>query len=236
MCGGIGAFIEWNRCGYIKNPNTGKRVARPNPRDQWESANVPELRIVDEELWASVKARQERTRETMGKLLKPCSGDHNSLSDAHRPRFLLSGLLRCGRCQGSYVTVGRDRLACSTRQRKGTCDNRLTIARQEIESRVLEGLKERLLAPELVGAFIEGFLEETRRARDEAKVERAQRERQLAEIKRKIAAILRAVEDGLYDPSLKTRLAELNAERQKAEMQFGTDDPDLDVLLHPDLP
>ena len=26
--------IEWNRCAYMKNPKTGKRVARPNPPDR----------------------------------------------------------------------------------------------------------------------------------------------------------------------------------------------------------
>ena len=36
----------WNRCAYVKDPRTGKRVARPNPREQWEIVPVPELRIV----------------------------------------------------------------------------------------------------------------------------------------------------------------------------------------------
>jgi hypothetical protein len=33
--------LEWNRCSYIKNPRTGKKVARPNPRDQWEIVRYP---------------------------------------------------------------------------------------------------------------------------------------------------------------------------------------------------
>ena len=51
--------LEWNRCAYVKDPRTGKRVARPNPRDQWEVVPVPELRIIDDALWDAVKARQE---------------------------------------------------------------------------------------------------------------------------------------------------------------------------------
>ena len=50
--------LEWNRCSYVKDPRTGKRVARPNPPELWEVKAVPELRIVDDELWAKVKARQ----------------------------------------------------------------------------------------------------------------------------------------------------------------------------------
>ena len=59
--------IEWNRCAYVKNPKTGKRVARPNPPERWERVEVPELRIVDEVLWVNVKTRQETLREAMGK-------------------------------------------------------------------------------------------------------------------------------------------------------------------------
>lgn len=28
--------LDWNRCSYVKDPQTGKRVARPNPPEQWE--------------------------------------------------------------------------------------------------------------------------------------------------------------------------------------------------------
>jgi site-specific DNA recombinase len=50
--------LEWNRCSYVKDPRTGKRVARPNPKEQWEIVPVPDLRIVDDDLWSRVKARQ----------------------------------------------------------------------------------------------------------------------------------------------------------------------------------
>ena len=133
-------IIEWNRCAYAKNPSTGKRVARPNPLDRWERVEVPELRIVDEDLWLSVKTRQGALRQAMGKALprNKVDANPNRLNEAHRPRFLLSGLLSCGCCGGPYAITAKDRYACSTRKQKGTCDNRLTITRQEIEARVLE--------------------------------------------------------------------------------------------------
>ena len=46
----IGRLV-WNRCSYVKNPRTGKRLARPNPPEQWEIVDIPELRIIDDELW-----------------------------------------------------------------------------------------------------------------------------------------------------------------------------------------
>src|SRR5271165_1871157 len=137
------------------------------------------------------------------------SANHNHLNEAHRPRFLLSGLLRCGCCNGPYAIIGRDRYACSTRKQKGTCDNTLTITRQEVEARVLEGLKERLLAPDLVKVFVSAFRDESKLQRDALQAEWASRERKAAELDRKIASIFRAIEDGLYEPAMKARLVEL---------------------------
>ena len=45
----IGRLV-WNRLRYIKDPDTGKRVSRPNAPSEWVTTNVPELRIVDDEL------------------------------------------------------------------------------------------------------------------------------------------------------------------------------------------
>jgi hypothetical protein len=42
---------SWNRQRFIKDPNTGKRVSRPNPDAKWIRTEVPELRVVDVELW-----------------------------------------------------------------------------------------------------------------------------------------------------------------------------------------
>ena len=37
--------IVWNRQRFIKDPDTGKRVSRPNPEEEWITRDVPELRI-----------------------------------------------------------------------------------------------------------------------------------------------------------------------------------------------
>ena len=34
----------------VKDPDTGRRVSRPNPKDEWQSSDVPELAIVNREL------------------------------------------------------------------------------------------------------------------------------------------------------------------------------------------
>src|ERR1700688_331489 len=50
--------LVWNRQRYVKDPSTGRRVSRMNAESEWIVAEVPELRIIDDELWQAVKARQ----------------------------------------------------------------------------------------------------------------------------------------------------------------------------------
>ena len=52
----------WNSH-FVKNPDTGKRVARIDPPEDWIVAQVPELRIVGNALWQAAKARQGEISE-----------------------------------------------------------------------------------------------------------------------------------------------------------------------------
>jgi hypothetical protein len=42
---------------YVKDPSTGRRVSRMNAESEWILAEVPELRIIDDELWKAAKTR-----------------------------------------------------------------------------------------------------------------------------------------------------------------------------------
>ena len=46
----------WNKVRYLKDPETGRRVPRLNPPEEWQHIDVPELRIIDEKLWIAVQA------------------------------------------------------------------------------------------------------------------------------------------------------------------------------------
>ena len=227
--------LEWNRCSYTKNPRTGKRVARPNPPELWERSEVPHLRIVDDALWERVKSLQGKIRAAQTQPVGiAIEASNNPLNRTHRSRYLLSGLLRCNCCGGDYTIINKNRFSCSTRKRKGTCENAHSITVQEIEDRVLVGLKERLMDPELVSAFVEGYQEAMKEERDQAKTAKSQFEKRKADIDRKIAGIFKAIEDGLYEPSMKDRLGELKAQREALEAEFIAPKPtSIDILLHP---
>ncbi len=89
----IGKLV-WNRLRYVKDPATGRRVSRLNPRDKWITTEVPELRIVDDELWQAAKARQGELAVKYANVIAATRAAHsNRLNGTHRPRSLLSGLL-----------------------------------------------------------------------------------------------------------------------------------------------
>ena len=100
--------IEWNRCSYVKDPSTGKRVARPNDPSLWETFEVPNLRIVADEVWFAAKKAQEAIRASArGRAGLRSAEVRFDLNATHRPKFLLSGLLKCSECGGKLRCVGQ---------------------------------------------------------------------------------------------------------------------------------
>lgn len=219
--------IEWNRVSYVKDPTTGKRLARINPKSEWEIVDVPELRIIDDDLWNKVKNRQKAVRIEIGR-----DDKGNALNRAHRRKFLLSGLLFCGDCGEAYTIVGKDRYGCAAHKNKGTCSNKLGISRHEIEDRVLSGLKEKLMAPDLVEEFTLAFHEELNKQAKEAESRQLSEKRALKETNKKLSAVLSAIEQGAYSQTLQDRLNELEAKKSELEDGLSVSAP-TNIRFHP---
>jgi site-specific DNA recombinase len=198
-----------------------------NPSGAAVITDVPHLRIVDDELWQAVKVRQ-------GEVARPTSDPHltNSLNETHRPRFLLSGLLTCGVCGGGYTITAKDRYGCARRGRQGTCANSRGIQRQELEMRIFSGLRSSLVTPELAAIFVDEYRIEWNRLQSERRAEAGQRDRKLAEVRRKIVGVMDAIERGIITPTTKERLVALEAE-QTAMEQTTVDAPM--PSIHPNL-
>jgi DNA invertase Pin-like site-specific DNA recombinase len=125
----IGRLV-WNRLRYVKNPDTGKRVSRLNPESEWMRKEVPDLRIICDELWTDAKERQEHGRRAINTAGNP--------GGARRPQYLFSGLTKSGICGAGFIMAGKHRLGCFGAREQGRCDNHLTIRRDEVEARVLK--------------------------------------------------------------------------------------------------
>ena len=141
--------ISYNRQRFVKDPETDRRIARPNPEHEWVVKEVPALRIIEDELWERVQAIKSDTRQWGNK--------------RQSKKRLLSGLLKCGRCGGGMMIRRGDRYYCSARREKGTCDADRGVGAQEFEDRVLNGLRDILLGNE---ALVDEFAVEFKRATD----------------------------------------------------------------------
>lgn len=51
----------WNRLNYAKDPDTGKRISRLNPAEDWVISDVPELRIIEQSLWDAFQVQQRKS-------------------------------------------------------------------------------------------------------------------------------------------------------------------------------
>jgi site-specific DNA recombinase len=219
----IGRLV-WNRLRYVKNPDTGKRVSRLNPEAEWTRKEVPELRIVPDELWTTAKSRQRQTRHTVKTA--------GALGAAKRPQYLFSGLTKCGICGAGFIMSGKNRLGCFGARDQGRCDNHLTIRRDEVEARVLRALQEKLLQQDLFEEFCDEFTREMNRLRMEHRSSLSAAEREIERIEVRRKKLVESIMDGVPASEVRNEL-NANASRReelKAKLAAADEPP---PLLHP---
>ncbi|MEO9629637.1 MAG: recombinase family protein [Sulfitobacter sp.] len=230
----IGKLV-WNRQTFIKDPDTQKRQARLNPPQQWVIESVPDLQIIDDELWDRVKARQAAVRMYMN----PAGvlNERTRLENARRPGYLFSGLLKCDCCGTSYTLINKTRYGCSGARNKGEaiCTNRATIEREVVEDRVLTGLRDSLLQPKLLEVFVQEYCRAFNQEAAGADATRENARRDLSQVEKKISSIMAAIEDGMYQPSMKKRMAELEGEKQALTTALEQSPEPPALRLHPSL-
>ena len=224
----IGKLV-WNRLRYIKDPDTGRRVSRLNPESEWVVREVPELRIIPEDVWAAVKERQNRLAYE-----PKAETTTNFMNDRRRPKHLFAGLVKCGCCGGGYSMISKDLLGCSTARNKGTCDNRLNIRRDALEASILNGLRKHLMEPALFKEFCTEFTKEVNRLRIERGADLESWKRELERIDKELDKIVDAIVQGFPLSKLKDKSEKLEARKAElAEKLANADEPP--PLLHPNM-
>ena len=202
----IGRLL-WNRCSYVRDPSTGKRLARMNPQEEWEESSDETLRIVDDALWQRVKVKQAEVRTEMAR--DECGVP---LNRAHRAQHLLSGLLFCDACGSPYAMRDARHYGCSSFRSKGTCSNSLKVKRADLERLVGDAIRHRWMnedAMTRLRAEVIAEREASLGASDKA------RTKLVATMKRKedqVTRIVNAIADAGHNSALLARLASLEAE------------------------
>ena len=114
---------------------------------------------------------------------------------------------------------------------KGTCTNRRTISRQEIEPRVLIALRDKLMRRDLFEEFCREYVKELNRLRIEHRAKISQGRHELAVVEREISKLIQAIKDGVPATSIKKELLALEA--RQADLQQKLEAPEMPELLHP---
>jgi site-specific DNA recombinase len=122
----------------------GKRLSRPNAKNDWQITDVPDLRIISQKLFDVAQSRKQARGNTHP-------------NQQQRPRHMLSGLLRCGACGSGMSTNGRDkseRIRCSAATESGVSRDAKTFYLTTVESAVLAGLEAEMRHPSVIVEYV----------------------------------------------------------------------------------
>ena len=197
----------WGRMDVRKDRATGKRRPRMLPAEDWKRTPVPHLRIVSDNLWQLTRARK--------------ASNAAPRNQGPRKRGVFSGLLKCGVCGGTYTVYTTGKLICATYREKGTCTNRRTPKRADVEAVALEALREKILTPEAVRLYVRAYHRAAAARTKGLTALRLPLEKRLAEIRRGIDRIVGAIERGVANEAMEARMAELDRERRSVEAQLN---------------
>jgi site-specific DNA recombinase len=147
----------------------------------WQTIELPYLRIVDQPLFDQVAARKASV-----------GGSHAP----HTPKSerVLSGLLKCGCWGGGMSIIGSyrsgPRIQCSVFKESGTCKNAARYYIEKIERLVIGALRVQLSNPDLIREYVKTYREERNRAEREARRKRSTFDRNYTKAKAEIQRIV----------------------------------------------
>jgi site-specific DNA recombinase len=148
---------HWNRTQRVVNPANGKKNKRVKQQSEWIQVEVPDLRIVTDELWERV---QQVNRKMKDKLYGTRVGGLNR--SAQSRTYLFSGIMHCGQCGGKFAVIiggqpSKVRYGCKNHRFRDRCSNRLTIKWHPLEEQLISAISKNLLDPRLEQQRIQDF-------------------------------------------------------------------------------
>lgn len=214
-------ILVYNRVRAVLNPETGKKIRRPNPPSEWMQKEMPHLRIVPDDLFKAVQAR------------KAAASKNYPLHLRRRPRTVLQNLIKCGHCGGSYSQRSKDYLSCSKARDTGTCSNKKTIRRSVVETRVFAALKEWLLDPAMIQEYVTEYHKAMADMEKKSSSHRSRLERKLRETDARCIRLANAIADNLDSDTVRQQLMENEALKKELESQLHEMGANNVTRIHP---
>ena len=208
--------VVWGKTLKVRS-KTGKRIYKRTTSDKWIVRDIPEQRIVSEDLWSSVQARIETVKQVYGEIGRKGGMQGRSVSSP----YLFSGLLKCAVCGANISIVsgkwrGRSDVVygCPQNTFRGqtVCSNDIRIFRRTLEERLLDGLQEQVMRPEVIDYVLAKFEAELTSAVDNLSGELEQMRRRKQELEREIGNLANFVAQGDYSPGLRGALVDRERE------------------------
>lgn len=150
-------------------------MSRLNDRSKWTITDVPGLSVLEEETWAAAKARQSKMRALRGKP-EPGTSTLAVTRGNRRRKYLLSGLICCGLCDGPMTIAGgnpkagKHRYYCANAREKGAsiCEGMPGVLQSYIEALALSGIRDGMMQDDAFERFRRHFEAHLRKMRPSA--------------------------------------------------------------------
>lgn len=196
------------------DPDTRKRISRPQPRDQWLRVPRPDLAIIDGETFAAAQARRQ------GKRNYP----------RRKGKHLLSGLLKCPHCGGGMSTKDGEgksrRVICTNFSQNGTCSSSQSFYVGRIESTVVASMLAQIDNPAGIELYVKTYNARRRQlaktAQDSEPALRAELAKVTADLDRAASAVISGTMEAAtaapHIARLETRARELSTALEAASV------------------
>lgn len=205
------------------DPRTRKQLIKPAAKEDWVRNEVPELRIIEQDVWDAVRIERDK-------------GSQHHASHLRRPKHLLSGIGKCGCCGANWISIGTGRWACSAHREGGAaaCINNRSITTPYYESRVLSGLQNDMLSAEAVDLYVREYHRSYTQKLKSFEREGADLQRQLRQAQEKVTRMLKVVEDGGGEfAEIREMLTAAMRDRDRLELEIAQLEQMPVIALHP---
>ena len=213
--------VEWGRTRWSRgHADSLKRRVTPQATP-FHSYTDESLRIVPQDLWDKVKARQASIHLASATVRSAVA------RAAGRPvRHLFSGLFACATCGGSFVRVNSRDYGCSTHKNGGpaACPNSAAVPAAKLEHDVADAIRAELLSPEAVEFVVSEVrrgLREARKVKPAAPVT----DQALAAKDREIEELRGLMRSGVLSPAV-AQAALTRATEERAALIAGREQKD----------
>jgi DNA invertase Pin-like site-specific DNA recombinase len=216
--------IVWNKS--RKRDQWGQTHQRPRDAGEWIRTDAPALRLVAPEL---AKAVDERLAGMRTRALRLSDGRLLGRPPGEGARYLLTGLVRCGLCGGTFEAMSRASgkrrafvYGCAVHRRKGDsiCQNALVVPMAAADVAILEAVESTLLDPAVVARAFSYAIEALEAERSTERRDAIGAD--LAAAERAVARLTAAIAEGGELSPLVEALRTQEARRQELRARLAT--------------